>query len=145
LSKRICSAIAIALLVAVAAGCGSSSNDKAPTKAEFLKKGNAICKAGDTKTNAAAKKQFNGGKPNQAETLAFVKSTVLPDVSKQVDGIDALTPPKGDEKQVQAIVDSARAALNKAKADPKLLTSNTAFAKTNKLTKAYGLTVCGGS
>jgi hypothetical protein len=145
LTKRTCGAIAIALLIAVAAGCGSSDSDKAPTKAEFLKKGNAICKAGDTKTNAAGKKLFKGGKPSQAQMMAFAKNTLLPSVTEQVNGVAGLTPPKGDEAKVKAIVTSAQASLAKAKANPKLLVAGDPFTKTNKLAKDYGLTVCGGS
>jgi hypothetical protein len=49
---------------------------------------------------------------------------------------------------VNAIVDSAQSALDKAKADPTVLLQNNPkndpFAKSNQLTNAYGLTACGG-
>jgi hypothetical protein len=49
---------------------------------------------------------------------------------------------------VNAIVDSAQSALDKAKADPTVLLQNNPkndpFAQSNQLTNAYGLTACGG-
>jgi len=73
---------------------------------------------------------------------------VAKQLASQIDGIKALGAPTGDEAQVTAIVDSAQSALDKAKADPTTLLQNNPkndpFAKANQLTKAYGLTACGG-
>ncbi len=49
---------------------------------------------------------------------------------------------------MQAIVDAAQSALDKAKADPSLLTDqggsrSDPFAEANKLANAYGLDKCG--
>lgn len=146
--NRICGAIAIALLVAVAAGCGSSnsSSDNAPTKAEFLQKGNAICKSGGKEIDAKGKALFGGGKkPSPAQLQQFAKEDLIPGIQKQVDGIDNLTPPKGDEAKVNAIVASANADLKQGKANPKLLLSDKSFQRTDKLANAYGLKACGSS
>ena len=139
------------ILVLVAAGCGSSSKSTSTTpaisKAEFLKKGNAICKKGNQQISQAARKAFpkSKGKPSQAELTKFATDTIIPSVQSQINGLKALGAPQGDEAKVNAIVTSAQAALDKGKKDPTLLTSNKKdpFAKANKLAKAYGLTVCG--
>jgi len=145
-TRRICGVIVIALMVVVPAGCGSKdSSAKAPTKAEFLKKGNAICKAGNAKSSAAGKKIFSKGKPNAEKLNQFATATLIPNIQSQITAIGKLTPPKGDEAKVKKIVSSAQQALNKGKANPALLTQNNAgpFANSNKITIAYGLKVCG--
>jgi len=126
--------------------CGSSNNSKTISKAEFLKRGNAICKQGNDETNAAANKEFpHNKKPNQAQLVKFVKVTIIPSVQSQINRIRALGAPAGDKAKVDQLVNSAQAALDQGKKNPVLLTSNGPgpFAKTNQLTKAYGLTVCG--
>ena len=135
------------ILVLVAAGCGSSSKSTpALTKAEFLKKGNAICKNGNQQINAAAKKTFpKNKKPSQAQLTQFATRTLAPTIQAEISGVKALGAPQGDEAQVKAMVDSAQAALDKGKKNPALLAgNNNLFAQSNKLTKAYGLTACGG-
>jgi hypothetical protein len=137
----------------VAAGCGSSSNSSststtALTKAEFLKKGNAICKKGNQQIGAAAQKLFpkSKGKPSAAQLNKFATGTIIPAVQGQINQIKALGAPKGDEAKVKAIVDAAQSALDKGKKDPALLTANGPgpFKQANQLTTSYGLTVCGG-
>ena len=140
------SIVAVAL---VAAGCGSSKKTHttpALTKAEFLKKGNAICKKGNQQINAAAKRAFPAKKrPSRAQVTAFAKDSVIPSVQNQINGVKALGAPPGDQAKVSAIVNTAQAALDKAKKDPIVLTQNGPgpFKKSNQLAKSYGLTVCG--
>ena len=65
----------------------------------------------------------------------------------QIDGIEGLAPPSGDESQVNAITEAAQSALDKARSDPSLLTDQGGaadpFAQANKLADAYGLNKCG--
>jgi hypothetical protein len=146
--------VASLALVLVVAGCGSSSKSKSSTatptltKAEFLKKGNAICKKGNQQINRAGNKAFpkSKGKPTQAQLKKFATDTLIPSVQSQISGVKALGAPKGDEAKVKAIITTAQAALDKGKKDPTVLVSNKRdpFAKSNKLTKAYGLKACGG-
>jgi len=138
------------------AACGSSnstSTTAALTKAEFVKKGNAICTKGNQQINKAAhqtfsKKKYPNGPPPKSVQTKFVTDTVIPSVQSQIDGIKALGAPAGDEAQVTAIVDAAQSALDKAKADPTVMLQNNPkndpFAKADQLAKSYGLTACGG-
>ncbi len=139
----------------VLVACGSSNDNSttttALTKAEFLKKGNAICKKGNQQINKVAnqtftKKKYPNGPPPKSVQTKFATDTLVPSIQQQIDGVKALGAPTGDEAKVKAIVDSAQSALDKAKADPTILLQNSTdpFAKSNKITKAYGLTVCGG-
>jgi hypothetical protein len=137
----------------VLVACGSSNDNSttsttaALSKAAFLKQGNAICKKGNNQINSAANKAFpKGKKPTKADENKFATDTLIPDIQTQIDGVKGLGAPKGDEAKVTAIVTSAQAALDKIKADPTLAFQNKSdpFAKSNKLTNAYGLTACGG-
>jgi hypothetical protein len=141
--------VAILSVGLVLAACGSSNNSTsttaALTKAEFLKKGNAICAKGNKATNKAGKQVFSKNqKPTAAEFNKFATTTLIPTIQTEISGVGALPAPSGDEATVKKIVDGAQADLNKAKANPALLQSNKLFADNNKLTKAYGLTACGG-
>jgi hypothetical protein len=134
----------------VLAACGGSSDDSSLTKAEFVKQGNAVCKKGNQQINKVGKQVFgtngNHKNPTQAEQTKFATDTLIPKVQTEIDGIEALGAPKGDQAQVKAIVDSAQTALDKSKADPTILIEGKSdpFAKANKLANAYGLTECGG-
>jgi hypothetical protein len=140
-------AAAVLVVVLVAAGCGGSSSSKSISKAEFLKKGNAICAKGNRQINQEGQKTFprSKGKPSKAELTKFSKQVLIPSVQSEIDGIRGLGAPKGDKAKVNAIVTEAQAALDKGKKDPLILVSDKQdpFAKANKLANAYGLTKCG--
>ena len=136
----------------ILAGCGggssSSTSGEALSKSQFLAQGNAICAKGGKQIQEAGKKVFTSSKaPSQAAQEKFATDTIIPNVQQQIDGIEALPPPSGDEAQVQAITDAAQSALDKAKQDPSLLTDQSGggdpFAQANKLADSYGLTKCG--
>jgi uncharacterized protein HemX len=142
-------AIAAALIVGLAAaGCGSSSSSSkstsstatpAITKAAFLAKANAICTQGNKQTNAAGAKL--GKSPSQAQVVASVRSTDLPSIQAQIDGIRALGAPSGDQATVTNMLNLAQADLNKVKSNPALLTGTT-FADFAKIAHPYGLKAC---
>jgi hypothetical protein len=135
----------------IGAGCGGSSSSSststtALTKSEFLAQGNKICAEGSKTINEAAKKEFGKGKPSASQVNQFATQTLIPNIQAQINGVKGLAAPSGDEAQVTAIVTAAQSALDKAKANPKLLTQNGGqdpFAASNKLANAYGLTKCG--
>ncbi len=148
----------------VLAGCGGGDSSSTTTsasgasgeqgavltKSEFVAQGNAICEKGDKEIGAAAKKIFTQSQaPSQADQEKFVTDTVIPNIQGQIDAIAALSPPSGDEDQVQGIVDAAQSALDKAKADPSLITdegsASDPFTEANKLADAYGLDKCGSN
>jgi hypothetical protein len=134
----------------VLVACGSSNDNSTTTalsKAAFLKQGNAVCAKGNKQINSAAHKVFGPNKkPTKADETKFATDTLIPSVQSQINAIKALGAPQGDEAKVTAIVTSAQSALDKIKADPTLAFQNKLdpFAKSNKLTTAYGLTACGG-
>jgi len=126
------------------AGCGDSDDD-APSKSEFLAKGNAICAKGNKDIDAAAEKAFGESQPTKQEIEDFATQSAIPSVESQVSQLRDLKPPKDDEDQVDAILAAAEADIEKVKADPSLFEGDTdPFADANKLAEDYGLTECGG-
>jgi len=133
-----------ALIAAVAlAACGG---DDDPSKTEFIKDANAICKEGDKRINADAEKAFSANKrPSKAEVTKFSEDTAIPEIQAQIDDLRDLGAPSGDDEKVSAILDEAQSALDEVEADPTVFLSDTdPFAKANKLAKGYGLTECAG-
>jgi hypothetical protein len=141
----------VALLFALAAliaGCGddedSSSGEgssDAPTKAEYLEEGNAIC----AKYNRQLDELFPQipGQPGTPAFDSFAQEEIIPILETQISEVDALTPPEGDEETTQAIFDAANEGLETVKDDPSTLAGD-AFAEANQLANDYGLTECGG-
>jgi hypothetical protein len=134
--------VPLTLVLGALAGCGGGSDDRL-TKDEFLKQGNAICAKGDKQIETAAGKAFaTPDNPTKAEVVTFAKTVVLPTVQDEVDELRALSPPKEDEARIDEILDKAQAALDKLRANPALLVSDTGFEEANRLAGAYGLTAC---
>ena len=131
----------LAFVIALAAGCGS---DDSPSKSEFLKQGNAICKKSIKAINAAARKTFPPDQPpSKAQITKVVKDTLVPEVQKQIDGLRDLGAPPGDEDKINAFLDEVQSANDKTKADPTLAVGNQdPFKKATQFAKAYGLTAC---
>jgi hypothetical protein len=141
-------ALVVLALAGIAVGCGSSSNNNSTstaslTKAQWIAKADAFCQAGTAQTNAAGTQQFGNQKPSQAQIQQFATTTIIPGIQSQVDKIKALGAPVGDEQQVNTLISTVQADLDKAKSDPSLVTQGNAFSDANKLAQQYGLKVCG--
>jgi hypothetical protein len=143
---------ALVAIAAIATGCGGggSSTTASITKAEFVKKGNAICTAG----NKRVQNEFNayigksglkkGEEPSKAEDEELAGQILLPSVSQEVEEIKALGIPSEEGEGAEAVIESAEESIEKGEEDPAaLVTSEKTFAKTNELAHEYGLTVCG--
>ena len=140
-------------LVLAAAGCGGSSSSSSTTtaaagpvitKAEFVKKANAICAKGNAVNKAAGAKL--GAQPSEAQVTAFVRSTEVPAVQAQIDAIKALGTPPGDGSTVAGILSLAQSALDKVKGEPRITSTGTdVFAAFAKVAHPYGLTSCAPS
>jgi hypothetical protein len=143
-----------ALLVALAVivtGCGgSSSTTAAITKAEFVKKGNAICTAGNERVQKEVNSYIGksglkeGEEPSKAQDEELAETILLPSVSQEVEEIKALGIPSEEGEGAEAVIESAEESIAKGEEDPAaVISSENTFAKTNKLAHDYGLTVCG--
>jgi hypothetical protein len=153
------------LLVAVLAvgGCGGSDDSSSGaengsvitvssgslSKADFVRQADAICKEArrqyDDSFNEFAKTHKLGGSPG--EWVGEVVDTILiPTYEKQIDQINALGAPSGDEKEVSSFLNALQKRLDSMHKTPtELGESLTPFEKPAALAKAYGLAGCAAS
>jgi len=154
LNRLIAVLAALGAIALIVAGCGSDSSTTDSTatltKAEFLKQGNAICAAGNKEINAGFEKFFEENEfskknqPTQADFQEGAEEVVIPSVRKQIEELEELEAPEGEEEKYEALFENAEAQLEKAEENPKLLTdeNNDLFAGVNKEAKALGLGSC---
>jgi hypothetical protein len=132
-------------VAAVGAGCGGGSD--APTKAEFVKEGNAICQqAGKRKNSAilAYLKENQQSKPTQALEEKLVTDIALPPFQTMSEELRELGTPSGDEDDVEAIIAAFEGTIENVEANPvaALTSSDDLFSKANELAADYGLSAC---
>jgi ABC-type lipoprotein release transport system permease subunit len=141
----ILAAAALLAVGALAAGCGSSDDSDSSTsnltKAAWIAKADAICQQGNQEIEQAAKEQFGNQKPSAADVQQFARGVALLGTQDQVDQIRALGAPSGDEDQVNHILDTVQADIDKAKSAGDI--EQNTFADGNALATQYGLKVCG--
>lgn len=156
MSKLLTAAAAAAILVLLVAGCGGgdettdeTGNETVTlTKAEFIKQGDAICKEG----NAASEKEaeefakdndFNLEKASEEQLEEAISEVLVANLNRQVEEIDALGAPEGDEDQVEEIITSLEGAVAEIEDDPKVVFQNNVLKEPGELAKEYGFKVCG--
>lgn len=148
-------AVMAALIVGVCvAGCGSSSNSTSTEttatigKAEFVAKGNAVCVKGEKAQEAEIDSYFKkhgleNKKPSKAQETELVETVLVPNIQSQIDGVEALGAPRGEEQQVNSALELSQQTLEKIEANPELaFGKNDAFAAAGKQLHALGLTKC---
>jgi hypothetical protein len=138
-----------AVTALVVAGCGGGGDDSTSTsslaKPAWIAKADAICQQGNQEIEQAANEQFGkqGQEPSDEQIQQFTSETVVPSVQRQIDQIRDLGAPSGDEEQVNEILDTVQADIDKAKSANSL--SDDSFADGNALATQYGLKACGQS
>lgn len=137
---------AVAVLAWGCGGGGGSSSEAPPlTKAAFVKRANALCKSAEEKRGktikAALSKVPRGVKASIAEQEEVVLAA-LPPYDLLAEEFGELSAPKGDEGQVEAILASLEASVERARSEPRSALDDAAFQKFNKEVSAYGLSAC---
>lgn len=111
------------MLLVVGVGCGSGESTSDITKAEFVKKANAICADYTEQRLAAAEKEYNKkvqqesqvtGSSAQKKLAAeleeigekLLQETTVPILRTQAKKLKALGAPSGDEETVEAMLNS---------------------------------------
>jgi len=140
---------ALILLLGLA-GCGSSSSSSSTTssvpatgitKADFVKRANAICVKGNAESKAAAAKL--GANPSEGQIVTFVRSTEVPAVQAQIEAIRALGAPPGDGAKIAKMLALAEHAVKEVKIQPTVISSGIdVFAGFAQIAHPYGLTSC---
>jgi hypothetical protein len=167
------SSIAIAAVASLAliAGCGGASgtettggstakattldakptSNKNPTsisKAELIKKGDAICQLTDQlQVTTLQKYEIENPKVDQSSKAVQERLVVaigLPRIEGEAAKLAALDVPEGDEQEVEAIVKGIEAAVVKAEEEPAgvLKGGDNPFDEVDKLAADYGFKVC---
>lgn len=166
MKRNAVTAVITMLVAALAAGCGganggthatiAASTSSGPpsvrlTKQQFIFKANDIC-LGTSQTLAkdAASLRAESKKthklPPVDEVEKFLTQKSLPAYDAMVDKLRDLTPPKRDEKTIDAYIASLAGAIDTAKANTKKYSSASApdpFADANARAVKYGMKACG--
>lgn len=152
MSKRPIGLIAAVLALGlITGGCGGDSSTASITKAVFIKKADAACEKGNRRLQADFATYLKSGKaakasePTEADYSELVATVVAPNLEQEIEEIRALGAPSGDEEQVEAILEAREESIEKAEANPELMSGNgdELFTKPRKLAREYGLKVCG--
>lgn len=133
-----------------AAGDGSSS--EVLSKAEFIKQGDAICQKGGGRIFNELQRHKTeygrgwGRQPSKKQNEEGLVDLVLPILREEVEELEALTPPPGDEAEIEAMLDAFEEGVEKTEAKPGLAESrgpNNPLAEASALSQKYGFKVCG--
>lgn len=142
------------LLIAalVAAGCGGNDDSGAAdsiAKEEFIAKADAICKRSNERMEAAFADAVKGEtlkKVNQARSEELVGSVLVPNVSREVEELEKLAIPDGDDERVDAMIAALEEGVETAEDDPEVVattSSDAIFGIASRIAKEYGLEICG--
>jgi hypothetical protein len=142
---------ALVALAAVVAGCGSDSETtESLTKAEFIKRADAICEKNEGKVTSefedyAEEKGWSEGKePSKEQQEEALVDVVGPNVQAQVDAIRELEAPEGDEETIDEMLTAVEEGVEDLEENPGQLTSGkNPLAEGSKLARDYGLEKCG--
>lgn len=137
-------AAALVALAMVVAGCGGDSDTaEALTRAQFTKEANAICKDSDRERATIFQEKSASPSLSDVEQEELVEEAFIAPYQEMIDSLNELGVPKGDEKEVEAIIQEMEDALAKLEDDPLGgLASTEMFEKANKLSSKYGLNGC---
>lgn len=153
-------ACVIALVILGLVGCGGGEADDpssvapvALTKKQYVHRAQAYCHRGYLRQaraiEAFAKRRgIEYRQPSQAEQERLNDAVVLPFVARKLEYLRGLPVPKGDERQIQEILESIRHGIRETEAHPEQLAAPTPahrepFQRTRNLTAAYGFWLCG--
>ncbi len=116
--------------------CGG---DEGPTKAEFVKQANAICKEHRDKTSAAAAQLLAGGKlPSPQDFGRLAQETIIPEYTAQISELRPLEPPDDLSDDYQAWLADSEALSAKIKENPALIQNPDSAAAVNRQSRSLG-------
>jgi hypothetical protein len=140
--KITCIVLALAALLV---GCGGSDSEPL-TKAQFIKRADAICTQVDTRQTAgvSAFTKTLTKPPTKAEQSKLVLDVGLPPIAMAIEEIESLEGPQADQRAVDAITAGWNKALAVAEGKPEVVLSgiNSPFIKADALAASYGFRVC---
>jgi hypothetical protein len=125
-------------------GCGGSDEGSdALSKAEFKKQATAICKKGTEEREDALSAAIERFRKRTPQTEKKVVVAILRPYEEMTASLAELSPPEGEEQEVEAMIEAMEEAASQGKEDPgAALEGGTPFRKANEMVKSYGLTEC---
>jgi hypothetical protein len=136
------------MLVAVGAfGCGGGGTADAPTKVAFIKQADAICARADSKQESEFRsyvEKHPANKLTRAQQSSVIVTIALPPIKAEAEEISELTPPDGDDDQVQKIVEGMEQGVKAAEKRPMSMSPgpNNPFNDVDQLSTRYGFKAC---
>jgi len=162
------------LAIAVAIGCGDDGGGSGlttdvdalvPSKRDFIVQADTICSNSDQGIQTEAETRFEigandftvtpsgqivfkpGRRPSDREIERFGTEVVVPAFKDQLAQLRALTPPAGDEAELESIFAAAGRAIARLEADPAIFNDSAAvraqLAEAKRLGRRYGFFDCG--
>jgi hypothetical protein len=129
----------------------AAAGGAAPTKAAFVKEADKVCSDADLKLSeeviAFAKEKGidieHEEEPSDDQQTEIYEQIVLPNIAKQAEELEALTPPAGDEEKVEDITSTLSREVEEAEGHPDSLDEST-LEEASEKAQDYGLKTCGG-
>jgi hypothetical protein len=155
---RILEVLAVLALGSALWGCAADSDtesvasDGTPTKAEFIREGDAICGAQDDRLAEAFEARSEetsaeGLLPDPEEQVEEITAMSLPPFRREVRELRELKPPKQDRAEIEAILTELEhgiAELEKNPAHTLVVGAESPFTEPNNRARKYGFRICGG-
>lgn len=126
-------------------GCGGDSESSAaPTKAKYLKEVNAICEKGQDPHDRllvviAERFEREGQTPEAKEEAALELQVPYEDTTEK---LAELTPPRGGEPKVEALIEAREEAAEKVNEDPLVVFGARPYREVEKRAKDANLIEC---
>lgn len=155
MNRRLLAVLAAIFAVGLIAGCGSSddSTDTVEetvtlTKAEFIKQGDQICKRAEGEAQAEAEEyaEENGFALESASDEQLEEAVVevlVPALNRQIEELDALGAPEGEEERVEEIIVALEDGAAEIEDDPSLTFKGDPLNEATRLAGDYGFEACG--
>jgi len=135
-------------LVAIGCGGGGGTTEVALTKAQFIKRGDAVCREAQKPRTRAINAWFEenptarkGEEPSTKELGELYLAVQLPVVKEASDELAALDPPAGDI-EAEKFVDLFSAAVRTIEEEPTRVFKK-GYRSADKVALAYGFEDCG--
>lgn len=139
----------------LATGCGDSGEINVETgsltKAQFIKRADAICREAVIKVELATQAFVQSAKSADSPQAAFktgagklISTSFVPAFEEEIDRVSSLGAPSGDEEEIAAILEAQQQGLDEAREDPvEFLRRASPFTKAFRLGQSYGFATCG--
>jgi hypothetical protein len=139
------------LALVVVAGCGSDDDEGSEetlTKVEFIEQGDKICETTEEQSETEAEEfaeenGFDLEKANNEELEEAVAEVLVPVLNQQIEEIDALGAPEGDEETIEELIVALEDGSAEVEDDPGVVFNGKPLKEASRIAEDYGFEVCG--